>query len=90
MPVSIAENLMDINKIIDIIHTLKEEGMAIGGPTNSTGSTANKAGFGGSVQGFDPGPTAGYDKPLDGRSKMMRRLPPAYRANLQKRKYKKK
>lgn len=29
---------MDINKIIDIIHTLKEEGMGVGavsGPTNS-------------------------------------------------------
>jgi len=75
---------MDINKIIDIIHTLKEEGMVTGAPTNSTGSTASKAGFGGSAQGFDPGPTAGYDKPLDGRSKMMRRLPPAYRKSIQK------
>jgi hypothetical protein len=81
---------MDINKIIDIIHTLKEEGMVTGAPTNSTGSTASKAGFGGNAQGFDSGPTAGYVKPLDGRSKMMRRLPPAYRANLQKRKYNKK
>jgi hypothetical protein len=35
VPVSIAENLMDINKIIDIIHTLKEEGMVTGAPTNS-------------------------------------------------------
>jgi hypothetical protein len=26
---------MDINKIIDIIHTLKEEGMVTGAPTNS-------------------------------------------------------
>jgi hypothetical protein len=75
---------MDINKIIDIIHTLKEEGEGGGAPTNSTGSTASKAGFGGSAQGFDPGPTAGYDKPLDGRSKMMRRLPPAYRKSIQK------
>jgi hypothetical protein len=49
---------MDINKIIGIIRTLKEEGT----PTMSTGSTASKAGFGGSSQGFDPGPTAGYDK----------------------------
>jgi hypothetical protein len=75
---------MDINKIIDIIHTLKEEGEGGGAPTNSTGSTASKAGFGGSAQGFDPGPTAGYDKPLDGRSKMMRRLPPEYRKSIQK------
>ena len=82
---------MDINKIIDIIHTLKEEGMVTGAPTNSTGSTASKAGFGGSAQGFDPGPTAGYGKPLDGRSVLARALPPAYRQNLQKtkkRKYK--
>jgi len=35
VPVSIAENLMDINKIIDIIHTLKEEGEGGGAPTNS-------------------------------------------------------
>lgn len=79
---------MDINKIIDIVHTLKEEG---GAPTMNTASTASKAGFGGSAQGFDPGPTAGYDKPLlDGRSKMMRRLPPPYRQDLQKTNYKKK
>jgi len=83
---------MDINKIIDIIHTLKEEGMGVGavsGPTNNTGSGPEGAGYGGSAQGFKSS-HAGYDKPLDGRSKMMRRLPPAYRANLQKRKYKKK
>jgi hypothetical protein len=71
-----------IDKLISVVRALKEEGA----PTMSTGSTAGKAGFGGSAQGFDPGPTAGYDKPLDGRSKMMRRLPPAYRKNLQKRK----
>ena len=28
----------------------------------TTASTAGKSGFGGSAQGFDPGPTAGYDK----------------------------
>lgn len=71
---------MNIDKIIDIIRSLKEEGV----PTMSTASTAGKAGFGGSAQGFDPGPTAGYDKPLDGRSRMMRRLPPGYRKALSK------
>ena len=83
---------MDINKIIDIIRFLKEEGMGAGvvsGPTNNTGSGPEGAGYGGSAQGFKSS-HAGYDKPLDGRSKMMRRLPPAYRKNLQKRKYKKK
>jgi hypothetical protein len=76
-----AENLMDkIDKIINIIRVLKEEGAAM----MTTSSTPNKAGFGGSAQGFDPGPTAGYDKPLDGRSKIMRRLPPQYRKQLQK------
>jgi hypothetical protein len=73
-----------IDKIINIIRTLKEEGMM------TTSSTTNKAGFGGSSQGFDPGPTAGYDKLLDGRSKMMRRLPPEYRKGLQKSKRKNK
>lgn len=67
---------MDIDKIINIIRNLKEESM-------STASTAGKAGFGGSAQGFDPGPTAGYDKPLfDGRSKVARRLPPPYKSAL--------
>jgi hypothetical protein len=83
---------MNINKIIDIIRSLKEEGMGAGvvsGPTNNTGSGPEGAGYGGSAQGFKSS-HAGYDKPLDGRSKMMRRLPPAYRKNLQKRKYKKK
>ena len=83
---------MNINKIIDIIRSLKEEGMGAGvvsGPTNNTGSGPEGAGYGGSAQGFKSS-HAGYDKPLDGRSKMMRRLPPAYRENLQKRKYKKK
>jgi hypothetical protein len=77
---------MNIDKIIDIIHTLKEEGMGVGavsGPTNNTGSGAEGAGYGGSAQGFKSS-HAGYDKPLDGRSKVMRRLPPAYRKNLQK------
>ena len=72
--------MMDINKIIAIVRTLKEDGV---GPTMSTASTSGKAGFGGSAQGFDPGPTAGYDKPLfDGRSKIARRLPPPYKTAL--------
>lgn len=60
MPITSSRNLMDIDKIINIIRNLREEGA----PTMSTGSTASKAGFGGSAQGFDPGPTAGYDKLL--------------------------
>lgn len=73
---------MNIDKIISIIRSLKEDGS----PTMSTGSTAGSAGFGGSAQGFDPGPTAGYDMPLDGRSRMLKRLPPLYRKGLTKRK----
>jgi hypothetical protein len=83
---------MNINKIIDIIRSLKEEGMGAGvvsGPTNNTGSGPEGAGYGGSAQGFKSS-HAGYDKPLDGRSVLARKLPPAYRKNLQKRKYKKK
>ena len=70
-----------LEKILGIIRNLKEEGIVSSGPTMSTGSTAGKAGFGGSAQGFDKGPTTGIDLPLgklDGRSKIMRRLPPAY------------
>jgi hypothetical protein len=56
---------------IRIIRNLMEEGMVVG-----TG------GFTGSA---DPkGPVAGFDPlmKLDGRSKMMRRLPPQYRKSL--------
>ena len=76
---------MDINKIIAIVRTLNEDGAVAAGPTMSTASTSGKAGFGGSAQGFDPGPTAGIDLPvgkLDGRSKIARRLPPPYRKSL--------
>lgn len=63
-----------VDKLISIIRIIREE------VTMSTSSTAGKAGFGGSAQGFDLGPTAGYDKPLfDGRSRVARRLPPPYR-----------
>jgi hypothetical protein len=79
---------MNLEKIIDIIRNLKEEASA---PTMNTASTTGKAGFGGSAQGFDPGPTAGYDKPLfDGRSKIARRLPPPYKSALINSKKKKK
>ena len=67
-----------IDKLISIVRYIREE-MAM-----TTASTAGKAGFGGSAQGFDPGPTAGYDKPLDGRSKIARRLPPPYKKALKK------
>jgi len=75
-----------LDKLISIVRTIREE------VTMSTASTAGKAGFGGSAQGFDPGPTAGYDKPVfDGRSSVARRLPPPYKnalINLKKRKRK--
>lgn len=63
-----------IDKIVSIVRTIREE-MAM-----TTASTVGKAGFGGSAQGFDPGPTTGYDKHLfDGRSRVARRLPPPYK-----------
>ena len=72
-----------IDKLISIVRCIREE-MAM-----TTPSTAGKAGFGGTAQGFDPGPTAGYDKPLlDGRSRVARRLPPPYKSALMKSKRK--
>lgn len=66
-----------IEKLISVVRNIREE-MAI-----TTASTAGKAGFGGSAQGFDSGPTSGYDKPLfDGRSRVARRLPPPYKSAL--------
>lgn len=60
-----------LQNAINIIRNLSEEGMVVG-----TG------GFTGSA---DPkGPVAGFDPVMDGRSKMMRRLPPAYRKLLGK------
>ena len=47
---------MDINRIITVIKTLKEQ------PTNSTGSSTTTAGF--SNAATAPGPTAGFDKVL--------------------------
>ena len=66
-----------VDKLISIIRNIREE------MTMTTASTSGKAGFGGSAQGFDPGPTSGYDKPIfDGRSKIARRLPPPYKSAL--------
>ena len=74
-----------LNKIILMVKNLKEESAM------TTASVQGKAGFGGSAQGFDLGPTAGYDKPLfDGRSKIARRLPPPYKNALINSKKKKK
>ena len=70
---------MKIDKIIQIIRDLKEEGMVVGA--------------GGFTGAADPkGPVAGYDPVmnLDGRSRMMRRLPPEYRKSLSKGKKRKK
>jgi hypothetical protein len=65
------------DKLISIVRNIREE-IAM-----TTATTAGKAGFGGSSQGFDSGPTSGYDKPLfDGRSKIARRLPPPYKQSL--------
>ena len=69
---------MNIDKIIKMVRCLKEEGS----PTMNTASNAGIAGFSGNAA--PEGPTAGYDMPLDGRCKMMRRLPPAYRKLLSK------
>lgn len=62
---------MDIDKIISIIRTLKEEGMVVGA-----------GGFTGAAE--PKGPVAGYDKVMkfDGRSKVARRLPPHYKSAL--------
>jgi hypothetical protein len=74
-----------VDKLISIVRIIREE-MAM-----TTASAEGKSGFGGSAQGFDPGPTAGYDKPLfDGRSKIARRLPPPYKNALLKSRKRKK
>lgn len=73
-----------LNTIVKIVHNLKEEGFS--GPTINTGSSSGTPGF---SQNSNPyGPTAGVDVSLgkhkkpDGRSKIMRRLPPPYRKYL--------
>lgn len=54
---------MDINKIIDIIHTLKEEGMVTGAPTNSLTSPNDGKGY---IAGTKE---AGDNPPVDLRTK---------------------
>jgi len=62
-----------IDKLISIIRNLKEDGMSIGSaasPTNNTGSTPEVAGY----SEKSPSPTAGYPKPLGGKTNLMRRF----------------
>lgn len=63
-----------MNKIDKVIEIIREN------------MVANAPGSGGGFSSSSPagGPTAGYDQPLDGRGKIMRRLPPAYRKVLSK------
>ena len=60
-----------LNKVIGWVRNIQEQmgGGAVGGGM-TTQSTATKAGFGGSAQGGDSGPTAGFDPKL---GKMQRR-----------------
>lgn len=60
-----------IDKLISIIRNLKEEGMSVAAPpTNNTGSTPEVAGY----SEKSPSPTAGYSKPLGGKTNLMRRV----------------
>lgn len=60
-----------IDKLISIIRNLKEEGMSVAAPpTNNTGSTPEVAGY----SEKSPSPTAGYPKPLGGKTSLMRRF----------------
>ena len=60
-----------IDKLISIIRNLKEEGMSVAAPpTNNTGSTPEVAGY----SEKSPSPTAGYPKPLGGKTNLMRRF----------------
>lgn len=60
-----------LQNAISIIRNLTEEGMVVG-----TGGFTGSADPKGPVAGFDP------VMKLDGRSKLMRRLPPQYRKSL--------
>ena len=54
---------MDINKIIDIIHTLKEDGMVTGAPTNSLTSPSDGKGYiAGTVEAGDDPPVRKKNK----------------------------
>ena len=60
-----------IDKLISIIRNLKEEGMSVAAPpTNNTGSTPEVAGY----SEKSPSPTAGYPKPLGGKTNLMRKF----------------
>jgi len=75
---------MNIDKIISIIRDLRDEG-AMGMTTGSSGSVAGFSHL------SDPkGPVAGTTGPLDGRLRIMKRLPPEYRKPLSKGNTKKK
>lgn len=67
-----------VDKIINYFRNLHEDGI----PTMNTASVPGAAGF--SAYSNSKGPTAGTTprlgkKKYDGRSKLMRRLPPGYR-----------
>lgn len=59
------------NKILEWVRNVQEEMGASGGMT--TQSTPTKAGFGGSAQGGDKGPTAGFD-PVMGFTKRKKKI----------------
>lgn len=72
---------MDINKIIDIIHTLKEEGEGGGAPTNSLTSPSDGKGYiAGTVE-------AGDNPPVDLRKGRRRNWNPFFKnlARIQRR-----
>jgi len=70
---------MDINKIIDIIHTLKEEGMVTGGISNSLGKPGE-----GKIAGTAE---AGDSPPVDLRKEKRRNWNPFFKnlARIQRR-----
>lgn len=72
---------MDINKIIDIIHTLKEEGMVTGAPTNSLTSPSDGKGY---IAGTEQ---AGDSPPVDLRKGKRRNWNPFFKnlARIQRR-----
>lgn len=74
-----------LNTIINIVRRLQNEDFS--GPNINTGSSSGIPGF--SSASDSTGPTAGVDTKLDGRSKLMRRLPKPYRDYYIKKKTKK-
>lgn len=63
-----------IDKIIEHFRNLREDG---GVPTMNTGTSNGSPGF--SAYANSKGPVAGLTPPLDGRTKILKRLPPLYR-----------